>query len=189
MAGFVELQITVKGEPIEYDPWTYDDVDAAGKILCTTFELIGTAGVDPKTGKPQGTRDYGAGVKVTKRLDATSPTLLDLFAKSVGLTAVFTFSSPDVSSKAQANQPTLTVTIGKPPTGSKGSKLEAYAWLRGYTLIAPDTDVAASTGPQEPYEELYFSFTTIEYHRSGEDNGGNNVNKIAFDDLARFGAA
>jgi hypothetical protein len=178
MAGSVELEITTAGSPIDYDPWTKGV--QAGKVLCTTFELLGTAGTHPKTGKPQGTRDYGTGIKVTKRLDSTSPTLLELFAKSTGLTAVFTFRSPDTGANNQANQVALTVTIGKPGD---------CAWLRGYTLKAPDTDVAAANAPQEPYEELYFTFTTIEYHRSGDDNQGNAVNKITRDDLAQFGAA
>jgi hypothetical protein len=178
MAGSVELEITTAGKPIDYDPWTKGV--QAGKVLCTTFELLGTTGTHPKTGKPQGTRDYGSGIKVTKRLDSTSPTLLDLFAKSVGLTAIFTFRSPDVGASSQANQVALTVTIGK---GTDS------AWLRGYTLRAPDTDVPASAAPQEPYEELYFTFTTIEYHRSGDDNQGNMVNAIVCDDLAQFGAA
>jgi hypothetical protein len=177
MAGTIELDITTGGSPIEYDPWTKGP--KAQKITCTTFELIGTTGTHPKTGKPQGTRDYGQGIKVTKRLDATSPTLVQLFAASSGLTASFTFFSPDVSSSNTANQVALTVTIGK---GSDS------AWLTGYTLRGPDTDVAAANGPQEPYEELYFTFTNIEYHRSGDDNQGNAVNKIVVDDLARLGA-
>ncbi len=177
MAGSVELEILIKNSPIDYDPWTKGK--QAGKILCTTFELLGNTGTHPKTGKPQGTRDYGSGIKVTKRLDSTTPTLVELFAKSVGLTAIFSFRSPDVGNNKQANDVSLTVTIGK-----EGD----CAWLRGYSLKAPDTDVAAADGPQEPYEELYFTFTTIEYHRSGDDNRGASVSKITLDDLSQFGS-
>jgi hypothetical protein len=178
MAGSVELEITTAGKPIDYDPWTKGV--QAGKVLCTTFELLGNTGMHPKTGKPQGTRDYGEGIKVTKRLDSTSPTLLELFANRTGLTATFTFRAPDVGANSQASQVALTVTIGKPGD---------CAWLRGYSLKAPDTDVSAAHGPQEPYEELVFTFTTIEYHRSGDDNMGSAVNKITRDDLAQYGAA
>jgi type VI protein secretion system component Hcp len=178
MAGTVELEITSAGSPIAYDPWT--NGRHAGKILCTTFELVGTAGTNPKTDKPQGTRDYGAGIKVTKRLDSTSPTLLRLFAKSTGLTATFTFFSPDVGANENPNEPALKVTLGK------GSDC---AWLRGYTLKAPDTEVAAADSPQEPYEELHFTFTTIEYQRCGNDNQGKQVNMITIDDLSQVGGA
>ncbi|HEX5657567.1 MAG TPA: hypothetical protein VFX59_10250 [Polyangiales bacterium] len=157
----------------------------AGKILCTSFELVGSTGTDPKTGKPQGTRDYGTGIRVTRRIDSTTPVLVELFARRTGLTATFHFNAPDVKANNHANQVALSIAIGK--SGSPGRPGDS-AWLRGYTLKVPDTDVAAADSPLEPYEELFFTFTTIEFKRSGDDNLGNPVSMITLDDLALMNA-
>lgn len=176
MAGTVELGIWVNGSEIDYDPWTTGDA-CHGKILCTTFDLCGSSAVHAKTGKPQGTRDYGDGITVTKRLDATSPKLVELFRGGVGLKAEFHFHTPDVSAGGCAVQVALTVTIGES---------DNRAWLSSYRLIAPDTDRRANDGPLEPYEELKFSFAHIKFHRSGPDNQHKPVSLITVDDLTQM---
>jgi hypothetical protein len=172
MAGSVDLQIFSKNQEIDYDPWTSGD--GAGHIHCTTFELLGSCGVDVKTGVPNGTRDYGQGLRVTKRLDATSPKLLELFNQRTGLTAEFKFHMPDTSTSACALQVALAVLIGEGDC----------AWIRSYRLVAPDTDTPAAGMPREPYEEITFSFKKIQFQRLGKNYAGEHHNVIATDDLS-----
>lgn len=176
MAGSVDLQIETDKGPIDYDAWTTGT--DAGHIHCMTFDLLASCGVAVKSGRPEGTRDYGQGVRITKRLDSTSPVLLDLFNKRTGITAKFTFHTPDTSTSESSLQVALVVTIG----------VDKRAWVRSYRLVAPNTDVAAADGPKEPYEEITFSFSNIEFQRTGLNNADDHCNLIAKDDLTQMTA-
>lgn len=175
MARSVDLEIITKDGAIDFDAVMDGQQDA--HIYCRRFEVSSTSPVDIKTGATRGTREY-AGIKIEKRLDKASSKLLELFVGGAGLKAIFRIHRADTSSRYAPDEVAMTITIGAP---------DFKAWVSSYRLIVPDVEVAAKDAPDEPYEEIVFSFTTIEFHKSGTGYDGKPHEIVVQDSLTGGG--
>ena len=171
MARLVDLKITPKSGKFDLDP-LHKDVDDVG-IYCRKFELSGVAATDSKSGSPKGTREY-AGVTIEKRLDAASPSIFQLFIGHVGIKAEFRIYKVNSNTEETPGQVALTVSIGGD---------ESLAWISSYKLIVPDVETAAKDDPDEPYEVITFSFSKIQYHKSGTNHKGAAAEIVVTDSL------
>ena len=175
MARAVDLEITTKDGPIDFDSVMSGQQDA--HIYCRRFELSSMSPVDVKTGATKGTREY-SGIKIEKRLDKSSPKLIELFVAGTGLKASFQIHKANNASELTAGEVAMTVTIGDP---------DFKAWISSYRLLVPDVEKHAKDDPDEPYEEIVFSFTTVEFHKSGTGYDGRPHEIVIQDSLVGTG--
>ena len=171
MSRSIDLEILTKDGAIDFDAVMDGQQDA--HIYCRRFEVSSSSPVDLKTGATRGTREY-AGVKIEKRLDKASPKLLELFVGGSGLKAIFQIHKPNASSDYTPDEVAMKITIGAP---------DYKAWISSYRLIVPDVETAVKDSPDEPYEEVTFSFTTIEFHNSGTGYDGKPHESVVQDSL------
>jgi type VI protein secretion system component Hcp len=171
MARSVDLEIITKEGAIDFDSVMDGQQDA--HIYCRRFEISSTSPVDLTPGATRGTREY-TGIKIEKRLDKASPKLLELFVAGAGLQAIFRIHKADTSARYAPDEVAMKITIGAP---------DFKAWVSSYRLIVPDVEVATKDGPDEPYEEVVFSFTHIEFHKSGTGYDGKPHEVVIQDSL------
>ena len=171
MARAVDLEIETKSGKVDFDPLMSGQQDAG--IYVRKFDLEALISVDPKTGSPKGTREY-PGITIEKRHDMSSPKLLELFVNQTGFKATFRIHKPSPASDDMAGEVAATVTIGAP---------DFKAWISRYELKVPDVEKLAKDDPDEPYERIVFSFTTIEYHKSGTGFDGKQHQVVVQDSL------
>ena len=87
---------------------------------------------------------------------------------------MFRIHKPNASSNYPPAEVAMKVTIGAP---------DYKAWISSYRLIVPDVETAVKDAPDEPYEEVVFSFTTIEFHKSGTGYDGKPHEIVVQDSL------
>ncbi len=171
MARSVDLQIFTKDGEIDFDPVKAGAQEA--HVFCRRFEITGTSPIDHRTGTTKGTREY-AGIKIEKRLDKASPKLVELFVNNVGVKAVFQIHRTNSGTDYTPGEVAMTVTVGAP---------DYKAWISSYRLIVPDVEKQSKDDPDEPYEEVIFSFTTVEFHKSGTGYDGKQHEIVVQDDV------
>jgi type VI protein secretion system component Hcp len=155
------VHLTLEGEsgPIDIDSFT-DGTQKEASILVRFFELMGKTGVDQKTGRPKGSREY-TGVKLQKRLDKASPALFELFANNTPFQATFDIGAADFTGSGNPGETLATITVG--------SGRPKNCFLVSYCLTVPDVEKPVGENPDEPFEELIFSFDSIEFKKVGGD--------------------
>lgn len=168
----VKLSIVTDGEPVDMDTFTHDVAESEAGLYVHYFELFGQTGIDRKTGRPQGNREYPH-IKIHKRLDGASTGLFQLFATNTPFTATFEINLADFTDSGDPGQVAAVITIGK------GTPRNAY--VSSYALRVPDAEAAVHDNPREPYEEVTFSFDVIEFKKSGTDQKGQAQTKVVQD--------
>lgn len=163
MARAVHLSLEGESGPIDIDSFT-DGLQKESTVYVRFFELIGKTGIDRKTGRPMGNREY-TGVRIQKRLDKASPALFELFTTNTPFAATFDITGAEFTGTGDPSQVLATIIIG-----AGGSKKNAF--IVSYTLCSPDAEKRVEDSPDEPYEELVFSFDTLEFKKVGGDFHG-----------------
>lgn len=157
MSRAVKLSIEPEGDSVDLDSFMQGNQSDA-KVYVSSFDMIGQTGVDPKTGRPKGNREY-TGIKIQKRLDGASPGLFQLFTKNTPFKASFEISVADFTGSGSPDEVAAVITIGG------GIKKNAY--VSSYALRVPDAEKEVGNDAREPYEEVTFSFDSIEFKKSG----------------------
>jgi type VI protein secretion system component Hcp len=164
MSRAVNLTIEPDGGSVDLDTFKQGEQDKA-KIYISSFELMGQTGVDPKTGRPKGNREY-TGIKIRKRLDGASPGLFELFTKNTPFKATFEIAVADFTGSGTPSEVAAVITVGG------GGKKNAF--VSSYALRVPDVEKPVGDNPEEPYEEIVFSFDGIEFKKSGLNQLGDS---------------
>lgn len=171
MSRSVHLTLESDSGPIDIDQFT-DGTQKDATVYVRAFELLGRTGVDPKTGRPKGTREY-TGVKLQKRLDKSSPALFELFANNTPFQATFEIGAADFTSSGSPGEILASITVG--------SGTPKNGFVASYCLTVPDVEKPLEDNPDEPYEEIVFSFDSIEFKKIGSDFMGKSHTIIVKD--------
>lgn len=128
-----------------------------GKISVMFMQLVAKSPVDQRTGSPKGNREY-SGIRIRKRLDRASIGLIEAFTKRLPMQAKFEIQEVNLQA-ADEQQVALIVSIGG------GDPKNAF--ISSYTLTVPDIESGSANDPQEPWEELLFTFDQIQFEKAG----------------------
>ena len=146
MANTVHLYLTANGTKIDGNS-TIESMDRADSIECLSFEDSVRTAREASSGMASGERSYEP-VRITKRIDKSSPLLAKALCNNEVIEATFKFFRPNPAGDGTTEQHvTVEVQEGR---------------IASITRVSPDViDPAAANAP--PTEEVTFVFGYIRW--------------------------
>lgn len=146
MAQTIHLYLTANGTKIDGDS-TITSMDRENSIECLSFEDSVRTAREASTGTATGQRSYEP-IRVTKRMDKSSPLLQKALVDNEVIEATFKFFRPNPAGDGSTEQ-FFTIEIQEGRLGS-------------VTRVSPDViDPASANAP--PTEEITFTFGYIRW--------------------------
>lgn len=152
MAEHVHLFLKANGKDIKGES-TQTSLSREGSIECLSYEQAATTPFEPSTGQASGRRQYSP-LKVTKRIDKSSPLLWQAMTQNQKVEGVFKFYRPNPTGDGTTEQ-FFSVQIAK-------------GFISSIRQVVEDT-LSPTESYEPPMEELNIIFHDIQWTYT---NGG-----------------
>ncbi|MEM7137426.1 MAG: type VI secretion system tube protein TssD [Myxococcota bacterium] len=139
MSQSVHLWLQANGEAVEGES-SVNTMERENTIECFSFEYGVTGGSEAFSGSPSGVRNYEP-IRVTKRVDKSSPLLWRALCNNEAIDATFKFYRPDTGAGALTEH-FYTVEI------SEGR-------IAGIDFVSPDSMMGSNEPPTETISFVY----------------------------------